>query len=345
MKKILLGLGVLAAFGLGSVNADECKSDCCDTCWYVGVDFLYWTAYDADLDYGVNNYDGWDVALNSGAESKMHFAEYNWDPGFRVFAGYKDKCNGWDARLSYLYFKSDNTDSATYGTGDTDHIKPTLWSPSFGTDRCQTATASIELEYNVFDITVGRPCCICEGFTFRPYGGFRALILDQKMRVVYEGGRDFSTYDGIVDWNSSFDAYGLTGGFDWKLDLGCGFSAFGTVAGSVVGGETDDRELQSGPDAVGGGSQIVNNINVREQQFIGVPGYQLALGASYEGCCEMECACFCYKLGLSYEMNHWFNVPELRRFNGSGQEAANNGGGAKGCLLLHGLVVRGCVSF
>jgi len=311
----------------------------------VGAEFLYWTAFDADLDYAVNNTAGYDVATTGGGVSEMHFADYDWDPGFRVFIGYEDPCDCWGGRASYLHFCSKNTNTATFGDGVTNHLKPTLWSPAFGNDRCQNATATTEIEYHFYDVTIGRTCCICEGVSFRPFGGFRGLKLDQKLDVVYDGGRDFTNYDGVVTWNSCFDGYGLTGGFDWNLSFcGC-FCAYATVSASIVAGETDDLETQGGPEGVNGNTQIINNINSHEKQCIGVPGYQLAVGLCYEKCCETSCGCYCFNLGVGYEMNHWLNVPELRRFVGSGNEAANNGGGAKGCLLLHGLTVRGTVSF
>ena len=359
MKKMLSVIGLAAMLSTGSIYADSfqnsqdngcCpKDDCCASGFYVCADFLYWTLYDADLDYAANNsaISGLDVAGTGGSESKMHFAEYDWDPAFRVLGGYRDECGGWDIRVSYLYFESDKTSSTSYGDGTNEHLKPTVWSPSFNCDRAQSATAKVEVEYHLYDITLGRECCICDGFKLRPFGGFRGMTLDQSMYITYSGGRDFTAEDGIVDWESSFDGYGLVGGFDWNLEFCDCICLYGTVAATVLGGETDDRETQSGPENPGptGQGSLANNINVREEQWIGVPGYQLALGVCYDSSFESCGCCIDYMPALGYEVNHWFNVPEVRRFTGGVQEAANNGGGAKGCLLFHGLTLRGCITF
>jgi len=345
MKKFLLSLAIFSLVGVGSVQAQNCDPCCDSSGFYVGADFLYWTAYDADLDYAADNFDGYDVATENGGVSQMHFASYDWDPAFRVFLGYQSDCNEWDTRFSYLRFSSSKTSSASFGNGVDGHLKPTLWSPAFGNDRCQDASAKTAIKYHLFDLTVGKTCCLCNNFTFHPFAGFRAMVLNQNLDVVYSGGRDFSNFDGVVHWKSCFNAYGLTGGFDWKLALCGGMNAFGTIGVSVLGGSTDDLESQSGPEGVGGSSEIVNNINAHECQDIGLPGTQVSFGFNYEGCCETACGCTCYEFGLAYEMHHWYNVPNVRRYNGFPNEAANNAGGANGCLMLHGLVVRGAVSF
>lgn len=359
-KAVAVCVAAIVLEGTASAQIYECcyndcsydcysGNDCCnyaslkpaqpfDCGFYFGGEWLYWTVDVSDLDYAFDNSNGFDVGRDDGA-AKLRFLDYNWYSGFRAYLGYRWGCDGWDIRVIYTRWCKDNEkDSVKLGTtsSSSDHIKPTLWSPAFGNDRANKAKIEGNIRYQVADALLSRPYCVSRTLITRPFFGFRGIRLDQEIDVTYSGGRDFVNADGTVEWESEYMGYGLHAGMEWNLNFCKWFGFYASAAGSIVTGETDDYVVQEGPEGTSGSSITKANINIEEEQWVSLNGYQLSAGFSFEYC---FCNCVYSILNLGYEFTHWNNVPQVRRFVDGIQEGVNVPA-ARGCLAFHGPVVR-----
>jgi len=345
---VLLNLLILST----AIQADECQSSCdyeCDQNWcdecvpgylppalpdgcglFVGADFLYWNACENDLDYVQTSSD--DTKL----KGSLKFVEYDWDPGFRIYGGYRWGCDGWDARMIYTYFESDDHDQ-TINVDETNSLDTYLLhslSVPLGFDPDKVA-ASVDLNYETLDFLFSRSCCVSPSLIARPYFGFRGFWIDRDFDVLYAE----ESVIRKINWSSDTDGYGIHAGIDWNVNLcgvceGLGFNAF--FAGSLLAAQSEVHHRQS--------SDSETFVDVKEEQRIALPGYHLGLNFSWDICSD----CAYVILAAGYEFNYWDGLPQLRRYSES--ESIENcfgrsGSATNGKLLVHGLTVSGEVHY
>lgn len=301
---------------------------CCG--YYVGADFLYWTNYQPGLDYAADALAGGDRL-----DGKIHLVDYDWSPGFRVYGGYRFGCEGWDGRLVYTYWCDDPSASTT---ASTDHLKPSLITPDWGKENANEAEIKLCTDYKVLDLLFSYPLCVTSNLNWRPYFGARAVWLEQELKATYSGGNDFNN-NNVVKWKNDFCGAGLNAGLDCSTSIRNCFVLNFEFGGSIIAGEADDHHEQI--ELVGDGPAVNDTrIDLKKSECLAIPGYHLGVNVSWEKCCE--CANFVVSLG--YEMNHWFQTPNMSRYVDETLESVATSGSC-GSLLLHGLTVRGEVHF
>lgn len=328
--------------GMGNSNGNG--DECCDKDqrFTISADLLVMKPCQ-DLPY-LKSVDG----ATPSTTTTYSYAEYDWDLGFRLNGYYQSDCNGWDANVAFTWLSSDAEDSVAIGAAPhpiltasmrqnlTEVIdSPTLLASS-------TYTYSNEMDYWTVDALIGHRCCICPGFELRPYGGFRALSVEQEstqifadtaLGVVNVTGYLPTAKDGVTH-KIEYQAYGLTGGFEGRYspcDLGCGnLSIFAKAGGSVVAGDRDHliTDKQSTTNAAGAVASSVSVKHILDSKCQCAFGYELALGLDWETC---TCG-WTWGLGAGYEFNHWSDV-------GNPLQVSNDE------LALQGFVVRGHFTF
>jgi len=371
LGKFLIGLLAIFSTTVGIVNAetrwDCCQQGCllgpaqpcCEDCgFFGGADFLYWTVYQANLDYAVDGRDGAlspsvfeDGGLGPG---KMHFMDYDWDSGFRIIAGWRFGCDGWDARAIYTYIHSKASGSATAnditGSG-VQLLEATLLSADVASNaqNAEEASARNCLEYDVLDVLLSRPFCISETLIARPYLGVRAVWMHQSLRAKYQGGEIQSPTSSPVfisddprevKFNSDWEGAGLRAGVETSIRLcGC-FSLYGDISGSILAGRNCSHNKQTGFESGGGASDKQIILDIKEKECTALPGYQIGAGINW----ETEWCDTCIVLNLGYEMTQWLHTPQIRRYNGETQHVGSTSANS-GNILLHGLTLNANVYF
>lgn len=172
-------------------------------------------------------------------------------PGFRLTAGYNTPWGGWDLLLSYTRFEYDqttnfkqfrtgSTGSAGNITGEANNNKVTL--NFLGKD-------GYKINYNLGDLDLGRMFKVSKRLKLRPHFGIRGLWLTQKNYIIDNQVTDiyYSTYStsiapGAVSTlvqvtNNPFSAptkikstlIGLEGGIESYWNLSREFSIFANI--------------------------------------------------------------------------------------------------------------------
>ena len=360
---LLIGLVAIFTTTVGVVNGQSkwdccdlgsqlCPAQpCCDECgFFVGGDFLYWKVNQANLDYAV---DGRDAELSpsvivSGGlgPGKMHFMDYDWETGYRIIAGYRLGCDGWDARAIYTYFHSHahgSTRANDTSGGSRQLLEATLLQADIELEavNAEKASASNSLDYDVLDVHISRPFCISETLIARPYFGIRALWMNQTLRAKYIGGESSGDSPRLISedvprkvkFNSDWEGVGLHAGMESNVHLcGC-FSLYGNVSGSILAGRNSSRNKQTGFESGDeSGKKIL--LDIKEREYTALSGYHIGGGLNW----ETEWCDSCFVINVGYEMTQWLHTPQIRRYNGEGSVGSTSAN--SGNILLHGLTVN-----
>lgn len=316
-------------------NANSCfgkqRSPCDLGCsqnngFYFGVDGLYWTTYQTNLDYSVD--------FNNGSEAteilgpgKTHFLEYNWCGGVRGHLGFQ-AC-GFDTTVTYTWIQNDARGKKDTDDSDTD-LKASLLHPSTGLSDADEAYGRLDLTYETLDILFGRQVDFCDKkMLFHPFVGVRMMKIKQDEKVTYEG-EDFVDAPEQVRWKSTLEGVGLHAGFDLFYQWQCGIGLYGITGASLLASKADDKHWQYTLDE-NGDEVDPPSINLKSRQDLVIPGYHLQAGISWDTCCN---DCWFVRFKIGYEFNQWFRTPQLRRYHYNNDGVSNSS--TSGNIALHG---------
>ena len=233
MKKIaflavffaLISQGHAGAFGRPYCGWDSCE---------VGADWLYWKAFQDDLEYGEH------VTIVTGAtttrDTSEIMPEFNPNSGYRIFVEngfFEQWClSGIYTHISSKAGNSLNLDPANIAS---DFIN--LNTSNFPALAALTGAAFSSLDANwssdfsYFDLDLSRPIYLSACFGIKPHLGFRALWRKQKLDLdgVAPGA-------GILTsaFTEKYDGCGVEGGLSAHLQLGWGLSLSGHLGGSLL---------------------------------------------------------------------------------------------------------------
>lgn len=318
---------------LSNLNAQCCRPFCYEclqeddgVCHlFYGAQGLYWTTCQSDLNYAVD-FDPSDSDAILG-EGKTHFLEYDdWKGGVRGWFGW-NWAYGWDLKIAYTYF----CDEAK-GKADTDNqtidLKASLFHPDSDEEIAESASGKLDLEYQTLDVIFGKVICFCDDtVVLHPFFGARGLRLNQLLKVLYED-EDFDT-PGQVKWDSDVKAAGLHAGLDMQYRWKYGWGIYGGFGGSLLASRSDNKHKQRILDE--DGKVTSTEIDLKEQQWVSLPGFNVAAGVSWDWCCGK---CLLFKVKVGYEFNKWFNTQQIRRYH-QGNEGVSSEN-TSGNIGLHG---------
>lgn len=225
LKNVIVST-ILMIAASGSVNGsyeDSCISTCCDstpcctTCcgnFIIDARLLYLRAYEGGLSSPCDRTEIYNSVENevlvSRLEGRNHDPKFDWNLGFDIGIGYQFANSNCGLAADWMHYHSNSGN----GSHDNEHH----W----------------RLNYNVVDLVYFCDCFTC--FDLIPFAGVRYARIDQKLHshLISSVDNVLQTSDGRVreDFSGVGPIFGLAA--DWSL--GCGFSLYGNVAGSVLFG-------------------------------------------------------------------------------------------------------------
>lgn len=240
LGKINIAMTLLLVTSLGNVYGDymtassygadancfPCQPVCYGSCakGFIGADLLYWRPFLSGLDTCVPTdvsdriVDGRVISRFRGHGRNPHF---DWDPGFRITAGWEFACSHWGIATSWTHFHSHV------------HDHDMRWNISFD---------QLDL-VGVYEADVNS----C--FALRPFAGLRGAKIDQKLRIRESLSSNSSSssssssddFDSFIRNKERFSGIGPVLGVWADFNVWCDFSVYANGSISWLYGDFNIR--------------------------------------------------------------------------------------------------------
>lgn len=308
-------------------KSSPCEYGCNNRCGFnAGIDYLYWTVCQNNLDFSVDHTIADDPPTLLGT-GKTHFLKYGWSSGVRAYLGLE--LLGFEIRGQYTWIENKAKETKDYT--DTDAVLvASLLHPNTGLANARIAQGLQDLWYETADLLFSREM---EFFDYklilRPFIGAKWMRIKQKLKVTYEE-EDFAENPEQIRWNSTLSGPGAHAGFELFYRWVSGLGMYGQLAGSVIGAVVDNHHIQVSLDE-NGADVTPPRIQLKETQRLCVPGYQLEAGITWDMCCLNN---YNIRFRFCYELNQWLNTPEVRRYHYENEGVSS--AATDGSIALHG---------
>ncbi|MCE9567613.1 MAG: hypothetical protein K8U57_36900 [Planctomycetes bacterium] len=256
--------------------------------FYGTAEYLLFKARTGASDYAIVNSTG--GLATAGPIQTLSYAQSS---GVRAEGGYRFSA-GWDVAFGYTYFLTDGNALTNAGPGQV--LLPTLTRPGL-TDNATSALASANLNYNLYDMMIGKRFAIDDHFAIRGFAGFRFAQINQRFSTLYNG---LDANLAVVNSQSRFNGFGPMIGGEAILNFCRGFHGYARASGGLITG-TSHNTLQETND---GGATIYANTQYNVRQV--VPVSTIAIGGGWQ-----------YRtvsIRAGYEITQWFGLAEPTRF-------------------------------
>ncbi|MGL4422581.1 MAG: Lpg1974 family pore-forming outer membrane protein, partial [Gemmataceae bacterium] len=213
--------------------------------------------------------------------------------GFRAELGYRIPGGHWDILTGYTYYKTTGKADISAPAGGT--LYPTWTRPGL-VDEALRAQANTELEYNAYDIQLGRSFHIEEHFHGRVFGGGRFVSLRQELDVLYDG-RDAN--NARTRTRSKFDGFGPIVGGEASLSLFHGFHAYARTTAGLLTGRMENPLMETN----NGGATTYADLSYSTRRV--VPLFGVGVGGGWQS--------GRVSVRVGYEMTNYFGIQEQPR--------------------------------
>lgn len=260
--------------------------------FFATADFLWWKLYEGGTEYVVKS------NSISPIQGKAKQFNFNWEPGFKVGAGYVFEHDACDAYIEYTYFKTHarNSTSANF-------LFPLVGNEGFTFNRSK---AHWNVHFQNIDVVVGKSFFVSRFFSLRPFGGLATSWMDQHRYF------RFSTLDSNrIALKSKNDFWGIGPrlGLNTRLFYNENLSFYGNLSGNLLWGNFLNKERENNK------STGVTFYNLRYQVHRMVPNAAIGIGAVFEDNFADDAYHFMIKVG--YESQYWWRQNQLPEFDGS----------------------------
>lgn len=265
-------------------SARGCSDTICGP--FLTGDFIFWQVNEDGLLYAEKN-------VPRTGQTTITFKEVgsDWNPGFKVGAGYNLPKDGWDLYLNWTWLHENKTSRVS---GEEEQV-----SSVFDNDETAThAKARFKFRYNTLDLELGRNLFLSPKLTIRPVIGLRGGWIDQNLTVRYSG--DISNPVMITKnvQKNDFFAGGPRVGLETRF--GTHWGVFGNIYTSFLFGKQHIKSTGYSVDFLGMPISLIR----RRDEFRVRPNVQLALGADWGTCFGKDRY---INLSAAYEMQYWWH--------------------------------------
>ncbi len=190
--------------------------------------------------------------------------------GFRIGVGYRLANSGWDVGLFYTFLDSRGSSFAIAPNGGL--LYPELTRPGL-TDSALSAIAHARLNYNVFDLEMGKVIAYDDWTQFRLFSGIRFASIRQSVNTLYNG---MLADNAFSESKSNFTGAGPIFGGEMRWNLSHSLSVFGKAQGGLIYGHTVSGLIETN----NGGATLYNNVSDVYHSI--VPMIGCAIGATWQ---------------------------------------------------------------
>lgn len=271
-------LAIMIFFCAGAAQASK------EQPFYFFADVLYWQGSQA-IDWAYDN------SLTTPDQTiSYQTSSFDAKPGYRLGIGYGDS---WDVGIYYTQYNTDTHDSAT-GNLKSGFIGGTIGLPP-GHPFYHSGQFKMDIDFDMFDAYVGRRFQITPTFMLHPTVGLEGGWINQTMRGDFQGFYDTSEKLHNDFWGVG-PKFGIDGALalyqhdDYAINLIAGFATaylFGSWDLTDVYEDNSPRTI---------------DVDLDERH----------LGAvTVQGTAGMLLAYKAFSVGLSYEINDWFDQCQI----------------------------------
>lgn len=303
MKKVTLIMALLTLLTTPRADAEVYNtSSCCGGgSFEIGADWLYWKAFQDDLEYAFAN-----TGTFTSPQLTALAPNFKANSGFRVFGEYILCDNSWKFGAIYtrLYAKAsnDSTLSSNVTLLNTTNFPIFLVLPT--NSIFSNFSSSWEDTINYFDLDIAREFCLCPCLAITPHMGLRGVWRREKFNI--NGTITLPQGALVARFHEQFDGYGVEGGLHGHLRIGCGFSLVGHVGGSLLYARIKTEESANFESL-----SIVFNPFLSRKIFHISPMLDTFIGLEY----QRNCWCYPVELHLGWEQHIIMNSSHLSTIN------------------------------
>lgn len=230
VKKIGAGIVFLLMASMSDAHSASCEeielcSPCCrQSCGtgFIEADLLYWRVYENGLDvciptdtYDTIDSDGRVTTRLSGRGKDPRF---EWNPGFRIGAGYTFPCDLWTFAAYWTHFHTHAHRHQRHGN-----------------------RAHLDIRFDVVDVVSIYEARLSPRFALRPFFGLRGAKIDQKLHSKTDSSYSSDSSSGYgtgrLHNKQEFSGIGPVIGLEADWTVGCGFSVYAEASVSWLYGK------------------------------------------------------------------------------------------------------------
>ncbi len=254
----------------------------------VSAEYLLIRPHRSDLDYAI-------VDPNNNLAPEGRIASLDWQTRSGLRAGFvwRPRSSSTDLAFTYTYAYSQDTAVIAAPAGGV--LFPSLTRPGI-VDSALTAQAFSSVNFNVFDIDIGRRFQV-DGTEYRVFTGVRIAEISQILAATYDG---LDAHQALARHRTCMESGGLTFGGEARWKFSRSFGAYAKGRGSLLVGDYCVSAFET--DFAGN----VVNADVSDRFTKVVPVLDLAAGVSWQR--------RNVRASIGYELSHWFNQAESITF-------------------------------
>ena len=286
-------------------SASRSSSDEAMNNWNMAAEFLWWTAFQDASEFVLTRITIPTSQQGKDVESLGNYlsASFNWDPGFRLTAGYtfdRSMMDCWNVYVDYTYFRTVGSQGAIKPDSSTSFLFATFTDVSIG--GLTAAHSKISLLYNFGEIWLQRRFQPTKRVGFDFATGLAGAWLNENWRVYYEG---IQKTDFINKW--SYHAGGMTTKVKSRWNLGESIEIYNEFQGGLFIGSYLNRNKINFPPPISSFVQtdLMNPVRDTNQQLYPiVPMLRASLGLQWNYVFDWGVM----RLGTDAEATTWFGL-------------------------------------
>ena len=255
----------------------------------VSAEYLLWRPRRDAFDYAVQN-----TTTGLATTGKLLNLGYELQSGVRGSLGYQLPGAAWDVLVTYTHLGSSTDARVAAGPGQV--LFPTLTRPGL-TDQALSTLASASLQYNVYDLELGKRIVIDEYFSGRVFGGLKFGDIRQDFMAAYDG---LDARSAAVMNKSTFYGAGPSFGLEGQFAVWEGFHLYTRVAGGLLTGKVNNPLTETN----NAGQTVYVDLDNGTRRV--VPTATLAIGGGWQR--------KTVSVRFGYEVTNWVGVTSQPRF-------------------------------
>jgi hypothetical protein len=230
-------------------------------------EWLYWKAREEGMEYAAQGF----IANRSPGEQKIRERLHGFNPdyqsGYRIELDVILPYDQWDVRCTWTRYNQTAHSKVPQKEGKV--VWPLFLDSVTVIYQADSASARWNLNFNTFDLELGRSFFVGKHLSLRPFVGFEGAWIEQKLHIAavnFESlPRPFSTPLLSENNYNNFQGYGLRTGIDSKWPLFYGMSLFANLSYSILSSVFHVSQFQKNADSPRG--HIKDRISFASQNF------------------------------------------------------------------------------